>query len=138
MSLLSSPQTRLFATMSRFLHRAAQEGAAELEQFGLTPAQFQMLVVIQSQPGIAQWRLARLLGVTKGNISQLVKKLEESALICRARIQGSDELALTKTGTTLLGRVVPAHDRFMDRTFAALSASEQDQLQALLQRIAVD
>lgn len=130
------PEVDVFRSIAKFLHRVAQEGAVELESFGMTPAQFQLLVQIRARPGISQWQLADCAGVTKGNISQLVKKVEEAGLVERVRNQGTDELSLTQAGEALLATMVPAHDTFMKRTFAALSSAELDQLRAMIVRLA--
>lgn len=122
--------------MLRFIHAVAQEGAAELREFGLTPAQYQLLVQVRRRPGVAQWQLAEAFGVTKGNVSQLVKRLEQAGLLDRERVSGADELSLTDAGRALLDRVVPAHDEFMDRQFAALGQDELDTLLRLLARLA--
>jgi len=134
--MTASTETQLFGEMTRFLHSVAQSATAELDSFGLTAAQFQMLVQIRSRPGIAQWELADAFGVTKGNVSQLIKKIEGAGLVERVRNQGTDELALTVSGQALLDRVVPAHHAFMQRTFGALSADERDLLLDLIRRLA--
>lgn len=121
--------------MLRFIHAVAQEGAAELREFDLTPAQYQLLVQVRRRPGITQWQLVEAFGVTKGNVSQLVKKLEQAGLLERTRTKGSDELSLTDAGGALLDRVMPAHDDFMDRRFAALDRDELDTLLRLVTRL---
>lgn len=121
--------------MLRFIHAVAQEGAAELREFDLTPAQYQLLVQVRRRPGITQWQLVEAFGVTKGNVSQLVKKLEQAGLLERTRTKGSDELSLTDAGSALLDRVMPAHDAFMDRRFAALDRDELDTLLRLVTRL---
>ncbi|MFE7843623.1 MarR family winged helix-turn-helix transcriptional regulator [Microbacterium sp. NPDC057407] len=125
-----------YATMMRFIHAVAQAGAAELREFDLTPAQFQLLVQVRRRPGVAQWQLVETFGVTKGNVSQLVKRLEEAGLLVRTRVKGSDELSLTSEGEALLQRAMPAHDEFMDRQFAALDRDELDTLLRLLGKLA--
>lgn len=121
--------------MTRFLHQVAQEAAEELGQYGLTAAQFQLLVAIQSRPGVSQKDLVVVFGVTKGNISQLVTRIESAGLVLRDRNQGTDELTLSAAGQDLLAQVVPAHDRFMKRTFAALSDAEQHELRSMIRRL---
>lgn len=121
--------------MLRFIHAVAQEGAVELREFGLTPAQYQLLVQVRRRPGVAQWQLVEAFGVTKGNVSQLVKRLEQAGLLERTRVKGSDELSLTESGRALLDRVVPAHDDFMDRQFSALDPDELGSLLRLVGRL---
>lgn len=124
--------------MTRVVHGVAQQGAEELAEFGLTPAQFQLLVAIRSHPGTAQKRLAEVFGVTRGNISQLVAKVEQAGLLRRNRNQGTDELELTEQGARLLDIVAPAHDAFMERTFSALSDAEQRTLLELITKLSRD
>lgn len=126
---------QVYARMVRFVHSVSQAGASELRRFDLTPAQYQMLVSLDRTPGAAQWQLVEEFGVTKGNVSQLVKKLESSGFIQRSRVGGSTELALTAEGRELVQRIVPAHDEFMARQFAPLSAEELRNLKLLLRRL---
>ncbi len=121
--------------MLRFIHSVAQEGAAELRDFDLTPAQFQLLVQVYRRPGLAQRQLVEDFGVTKGNVSQLVKRLEQAGLLTRVRAQGSDELTVTPRGAEILGRAVPAHEAFMSAQFAALSHEDLRTLHRLLLRL---
>lgn len=125
----------VYASMVRFLHGVSQEGAAELRRFDLTPAQYQLLVHLAKSPGVAQWQVVEAFGVTKGNVSQLVKKLEESGLLLRSRAGGSTELTLTDEGRAVVERIVPAHDAFMARQFAALSDEELHTLGGLVRRL---
>lgn len=125
----------LFALMTRFVRSVAVAGGAELREFGLSPAQYQVLVCLETEPGLAQRELVRRFGVTKGNISQLVKKLEDSGLVERTRAGRTAGLVLSGSGRELVGRVTPAHDDFMDRHFRALDATERRQLEALLTRL---
>lgn len=121
--------------MVRFLHAVSQEGSAELREFDLSPAQYQLLVYIDRKPGVAQWQLVDAFGVTKGNVSQLVKRLESAGLVHRARVETTDQLTLTSSGQALVDRVVPAHEAYMERVYGHLSADELDALQRLLLRL---
>lgn len=125
----------VYAQMLRFIHAVAQEGAVELRDFDLTPAQFQLLMQVSRRPGVAQRQLVEDFGVTKGNISQLVKRLENAGLLSRTRVQGSDELSVTAAGEAILSRAVPAHEAFMAERFAALSSEELRTLHRLLVRL---
>lgn len=125
----------VYAQMLRFIHAVAQEGAVELRDFDLTPAQFQLLMQVSRRPGVAQRQLVEDFGVTKGNISQLVKRLENAGLLSRSRVQGSDELSVTVAGEAILSRAVPAHEAFMAERFAALSSEELRTLHRLLVRL---
>ena len=130
--MVETTAVALFDLMTRFVRTVAVAGGAELRGFDLSPAQYQILVSIDTEPGLAQWELVRRFGVTKGNISQLIKKLEGSGLVVRTGGGRTDGWTLTPAGGELVGRIVPAHDDFMERQFAVLGETDRLTLLALL------
>ena len=125
----------VFGHMVRLVRRISQAGAAELQRHELSPAQFQLLALLHREPGMAQHELAEAFGVTKGNVSQLVKKLELSGLVRRVRVQSTDELALTPAGTALVERLIPDQARFLAEQLSALDSVQLAQLRDLLGKL---
>lgn len=127
-----SRSTRVFRLMVGLAHRIGTDGARELAQRGRTPAQFHALRTIGHHPGCSQQRLAEALGVTKGNISQLLARLEADDLVRREADGAAYVLRLTPTGERLIGELGPAHDAYLDQWFAGLAAAELVELERLL------
>ncbi len=122
---------RLFRTA----HKLGRAGDEHLRGWGLTGPQLGMLVQVGAAEGPTQQELACDLEVTKGNISQMVSKLERDGLIRREQRGASNQLFLTEAGHRLLDEVLPDHDAFIEDRFAALTQEEQAQLRALLRKL---
>ncbi len=125
----------VFRLMVGLVHRIGTDGARELARRGRTPAQFQALWMLARHPGCTQQRLADALGVTKGNVSQLLAKLEVDGLVRREADGAAYVLRLTAAGERLTGELVPAHDAFLGRWLGRLSEPELAELERLLRRI---
>jgi DNA-binding MarR family transcriptional regulator len=113
--------------------------AASLASCDLTPGQFGVLVLINANPGLNQTRLGEALGIERSTVVAVIDRLEGRGLVARTPSpddRRSHALQLTEDGRTLLGQAVPlvrAHEaRFAER----MDVDEQEQLLALLQRLA--
>jgi DNA-binding MarR family transcriptional regulator len=105
------------------------------ERGGLSTAQFDVLAQIGAAEGITQQELASVLLVTKGNISQLIGRMERQGLVRRCQEGRSNTLFLTDGGRQLFDAVVPAQEALVAELFAPLSPDEQSQLLALLRKL---
>jgi DNA-binding MarR family transcriptional regulator len=85
--------------------------------------------------GITQQELADRLLVTKGNISQLLDRMEKLGLLRRCQEKRSNILVLTEQGQALYDRVVPAQEQLIEEQLASLSSSEIGDLQRLLRKV---
>lgn len=121
-----------FADLVRVVHRVSQAGAQELRGHGLTPAQYQLLAAVGRKPGIVQRELTERLGVTKGNVSQLVTRLEDAGLLDRSRDGAANQLSLTVDGKALVRKLIPAHDSFLAGQFASLADDDLRRLSGIL------
>jgi DNA-binding MarR family transcriptional regulator len=101
----------------------------------LSTAQFDVLAQIGAAEGITQQELAESLFVTKGNISQLLDRMERLELVKRCQEGRSNTLFLTEQGRRLFAELVPAQEALIARLFAPLSHDEQAQLLALLRKL---
>lgn len=121
--------------LARAYQKVAQAATAQLREFGLSLAQFDVLTQVGAAEGLTQQELAARLLVTKGNVSQLIDRLESAGLVVRVPQGRICRLYLTPSGRALSARVVPAHEAFIARAFSALSSEEQARLAQLLRTI---
>ena len=93
----SNPKTpaslsRLYARPGFLLRRAHQISAAvfedECRDLALTPAQFGVLTVLRSHPGLGQSSLARALGFDKVTVLRVLRGLETRGFVARAPGRG--------------------------------------------------
>ena len=97
-------------------------------------AQFDVLAHVGASEGTTQQAVADSLLVTKGNVCQLLDKLEGRGLISRVQEGRTNRLFLTDEGRRLFGQIVPAHEAVIAERFSVLSEREQTQLHELLRK----
>ena len=131
---------RLYARPGFLLRRAHQISAAvfedECREVGLTPAQFGVLTVLRSHPGLGQSSLARALGFDKVTVLRVLRGLESRGLVGRTPAIGNKRnvsVALTDDGLALLGDAQRPAERAYKRLMAPLSKVQQEELITLLQ-----
>lgn len=107
----------------------------DLKRYDLNAAQFDVLAQVGSHQGITQQKLADHLLVTKGNISQLIDRMEKRGLLRRCQERRSNALLLTPAGQALYDRVVPAHEELISRQMAGLNEREIGELLRLLRKL---
>jgi DNA-binding MarR family transcriptional regulator len=128
-------EVQTYGAMVAFVQRVQRAADAALAGSGVTPAQFFVLATLKRRDGAQQSELAEALGVTAGNISQLVAKLEEARLVRRADRGKAKVVTLTAKGDALVARLAPQHDAFLETRFASLDVGERRALLALLERL---
>jgi len=101
----------------------------------LNTAQFDVLAQVGAAHGMTQQELADALLVTKGNISQLLAKLERQGLITRRPDGRTNCLSLTERGQSLFELVVPQQEALIAELLAPLSDDEQRELLRLLRKL---
>src|SRR5438067_12284714 len=101
----------------------------------LSPAQVDVLAKVGSSEGISQQELADALLVTKGNVCQLLHKMEGSGLLERRPDGRVNRLFLTDQGRCLYDEVVPRHDAMLAEQFGSLGESDRRELLRLLRQI---
>jgi|SRR5579884_1560015 len=121
--------------LARVFHHIDRASADQMRQFGLTIAQFDVLAHVGAAEGITQQELADSLLVTKGNVCQLLDRMESNDLIVRRQCGRANFLSLTQKGRDLYQKIVPAHEELVARQFDSLSLDEQRQLWQLVRRL---
>jgi DNA-binding MarR family transcriptional regulator len=107
----------------------------DLKRWGLNMAQFDTLARVGSSEGITQQKLAESLLVTKGNVCQMLDRLERRGLLSRHPDGRSNRLFLTEEGRSLFDEVVPPHEELVAAQFSNLSSGEQRDLMRLLGKL---
>jgi MarR family transcriptional regulator, lower aerobic nicotinate degradation pathway regulator len=132
--------SRLYARPGFLLRRAHQISAAvfeeECREVGLTAAQFGVLTVLKSHPGLGQSSLARALGFDKVTVLRVLRGLEARGLVERAPAAGNKRnmsVLLTEAGQTVLTQAQKPADKAYRRLLAPLDKAQQAQLLDLLQ-----
>jgi MarR family transcriptional regulator, 2-MHQ and catechol-resistance regulon repressor len=118
----------------RIHQRVNRASAGQLKGWDLSLAQFDVLAHVGASEGTSQQELADSLLVTKGNVCQLLDKMEGRGLILRRQEGRTNRLFLTEEGRRLFEEVVPAHEAAIAERFSVLSEEEQAQLYELLRR----
>ena len=102
---------------------------------GLNTAHFDILAKVGAADGMTQQELAAALLVTKGNISQLLAKLEQEGLVKRRQEGRTNCLSLTERGQALFQVVVPRQEDLIADLLSPLSSAEQHELLRLLRKL---
>jgi DNA-binding MarR family transcriptional regulator len=140
MSVLQDRQVRtpgLLAwwRLARIVQKVDRVATEALRWRQLSPAQVDVLAKVGSSEGISQQELANALLVTKGNVCQLLDKMEGTGLLERRPDGRVNRLFLTDQGRRVHDEVVPQHEAMLAERFNTLSASDQHELLRLLRQL---
>lgn len=125
----------LWFRLARFYNRSLRLSNQHLKKWKLSIAQFDLLVQIGVHQPISQQQLAEKLFVTKGNMTQLLSKLERNGLIERKQEWRTKHITLTNRGEQLYNEVVPEQELFQAKQFESLTKQEQKQLLSLFRKL---
>lgn len=131
------PAVLAWLRLARIYHKLDRASAQHLRSFGLSVAQFDVIAQIGANEGLSQQELAQALLVTKGNVCQLLDRLERQGLIERrpAGIGRGNRLYLTEEGRRLYDAAVPAQEAMIASCLAGLTRDEQQTLVRLLGKL---
>lgn len=121
-------------------HLDAELGAV-FERYGLSPADFQVIVTLRraGRPfQLPQARLMTQLALTSGTVSVRVDRLVKRGVVTRERDEHDARVTLvglTDEGNHLFDEIAPVHLRNEDRLLSALDDDERDDLAHLLRRL---
>src|SRR5918999_4430737 len=132
---LKRPALLGWLRLMRVYQKVDRASAEHLRGWGFSVAQFDVLAHVGASEGMTQQELADSLLVTKGNVCQLLGKMEQRGWISRRQEGRTNRLFLTDEGRRLFEEVVPAHEALVTERFSALSRKEQEQLHELLRRL---
>ena len=114
-----------------------EDFSATLGVEGITPQRFSSLVIIGSNPGISQTRLAEVMGIARSGVVSIIDNFEQAGLVERqdSGDRRSYNLQLTKEGQRQLKKYKNAVREHDDRVTQRLTAGERQQLRALLGKL---
>ena len=115
-----SPQVVAWMRLARVFQKVERASSDHLRTWGLSLAQFDVLAQVGAAEGASQQQLARSLLVTKGNVAQLLNRMEADGLIERRQVGRCNHLYLTDRGRDTYARVVPAQQEMITRLFSRL------------------
>src|ERR1700736_668791 len=105
-----TPGLLAWLRLVRVFQKVDRASSESLRFRQLSPAQLDVLAKVGSTEGISQQELADALLVTKGNVCQLLDKMEGSGLLERRPHGRVTRLFLTAQGRGVHDDVVPRHD----------------------------
>jgi DNA-binding MarR family transcriptional regulator len=132
---LRGPGLLAWLRLMRVFQKVDRVSGERLRAWDLSVGQFDVLARVGAAEGIVQQDLADSRLVTKGNVCQLLDRMEGRGLILRRREGRNNRVFLTEEGRRLFDEVVPAHEALIAELFSALSRAEQERLHELLRKL---
>ena len=121
--------------LARVFQKVDRASVDLLRQWDLSVAQFDVLVQVGNAEGLTQQQLADRLLVTKGNVCQLLDRMEERGLLVRLQEGRANHLYLTEKGKAVRADALPAQERLIESLFIELPRTRQAALLASLRRL---
>ncbi|KAB2335129.1 MarR family winged helix-turn-helix transcriptional regulator [Bacillus mesophilum] len=118
------------------IYRSNTNGTNQiLYPFGLSNAQMDVICRVGEYNRISQKELASKLVVTKGNITQLLQKLEKDGYISREREWKTNYLSLTEKGNDLYIKFEPELVDFQRKYFNCLTIDDKENILRILNKL---
>ncbi|CUH75964.1 MarR family winged helix-turn-helix transcriptional regulator [Tropicibacter naphthalenivorans] len=106
-----------------------------MEDLGMRPGEFSVLMLIGENPGIRQGVLARKLMIKRAHMTKMVQAMEADGLVTRTvppEDKRSIELRLSEQGAARLAHMRGPFEEHESRNLSRLSDAELDTLKRLL------
>ena len=135
-----TPERRAVVSVVRAFGALQRQMGPHYGRFGLTPAQFQMLTVVNRFRGerITQRRLSEELYVSFPNVTVMLARLENDGLVGRT-VNAEDRrerfVSITSRGRALLKRIWKEQPAQLNRVMAGLNDAERLELCRLLNKM---
>ncbi len=116
-----------------------EDFSATLGMEGITPQRFSSLVIIGSNPGISQTRLAEVMGIARSGVVSIIDNFEQAGLVERqdSGDRRAYKLRLSADGQRQLKKYKNAVRQHDDRVTQQLTAEERQQLRSLLGKLCI-
>jgi DNA-binding MarR family transcriptional regulator len=132
---LMRPAVLAWLRLARVYQKIEMHSEQLFRSHRLNSAQFDVIAHVGAASGLSQQALADALLVTKGNVSQLLRKLEGRGLVERRHDGRTNCLSLTGQGKELFDTVVPSQEKLVSAMLDPLSVDEQRELLRLLRKL---
>jgi DNA-binding MarR family transcriptional regulator len=110
----------------------------QLGDIGITPQQFGLLVIVDSNPGARQTLIAKARGLDKSTLVPMIDRLERDGLLERRPLATDRRIRaiwITERGREVLRRAVPIVQKGDDLIRAHLSDGELSELVRLMEKV---
>ncbi len=107
-------------------------------EFGITPSEFGVLLLIHENEGLSQSELGKAINADRSTVVALIDRFEERLMVLRTPSpfdRRSHALKLTDTGRSMMEALIPRVQEHEKRISARLTAEEQQMLITLLGKI---
>lgn len=111
---------------------------AQVRQFDLTPAQFDVIATLGGSNGMSMGELGEKTLITKGTLTGVIDRLAQKQLVCRETPSDNRRtvvVQLTSAGQQKFEQVFPQHIAHLKVCFEKLDPSELELLKVLLSRL---
>ena len=129
---LSNSARLLARTIAMLYTRAGKIMDSFLSNFGITTAQYNVLVLLAEEKGpVNQLTISKKMLVSQGNITRILDKLVRAALITRVEDKQDrrhKSIALTLKGKALYKKIKPEYDKFLNSLSKPISETQQKQI----------
>jgi DNA-binding MarR family transcriptional regulator len=125
--------------MRKVSHASFEGFAAIVGSRGLHPMHFGLMSILDAEGSISQHELGQMLGVDPSTMVARMDALEQGGLVERRRSdedRRAYEISLTPEGRKVLKQLRAEAQAFGEEFFRALTPEEQEQLNALLLKLA--
>jgi len=118
-----------------------KRAAQFLGQFGLTDAQFNLLMMLRHQggeEGLSQVELGRMMLVNRANVTGLVERARQAGWVVREgdpKDRRANRVRLTAAGRALIDRVDPLYGAEMHRIMSGLNKIEVHEIIQSLEKV---
>jgi len=121
--------------LARVYQKVDRASSDEFRCRGLSVAQFDVLAHVGAVEGQTQNHLADSLLVTKGNVCQLLDRMETSGLLERRQEGRTNRVFLTDRGRALFNELVAEHEGVIAGLLGGITPEEQSELLRILRKL---
>lgn len=126
---------QLWQTLAQTYHLQLRSFGRFLLNWNLSVSQYSVLRQVAEAKRMSQKELAQKLLVSKGNVTQLIVKMEKAGFIQREQQWKTKYLSLTEKGNSVYHQLQPEQESYFTDQFQILTKKEEKQLIKLLQKI---
>ena len=123
---------RAWTRLMRVYQRMSASGERQFKALGINTAWFDVLAQLFGREGVTQQELSNRLLVTKGNVSQLLVKMDDAGLVDRRNEGRCRYVWLTEKGRRLAETAIPLEEDRISHSCTGLTHAQLEELVDLL------